>query len=128
MSPLCNPHWTQGWKLRQLTVINLTKWNGHCGGDNLWLAVAQWDNYRSRYDFFADDVIVDTELPIVVALAHEDLNRLTLWCPIAVVDIVEVARLALVEVDVVAECQAAIGTMSEAGGEECTGLRRIIEL
>jgi len=73
-------------------------------------------------------VIVDTQLPITIALAHEDLDRLALWCIILVIDVVEGARLALVEEHAVAEYQGAIGAMAEAGGEDRTSLWGVVEL
>ncbi len=114
-----------------LTVSYLAQGHFYRRGDDLGLTIAQCgddsclDNASSD-ELTVSDVCNGSLLPS--AGNSNDGNGLALLGPVAVVQIVEVTREALVESRRVTQCQDVVLAEGEAAGDEGTGLGRTIEL
>lgn len=98
------------------------------GGPNLGLAVAQGADDGGSDDLSADDLAVTGLAGVTAAGHHDDLDGRALRRPGAVVQVVKVARVALVPDGRAAQRQRAIAAGREARGEDGTGLGRRVEL
>lgn len=109
-----------------LAITNLAHRNGDGGRDNLGLAVGKNSDNSGNNDLSAYGLLA--AVAGTIAGFGNDLDGLTLRRPVAVVQVVKVARQALVENSRGTESQGTIGAGREASGDEGTRLRRTIEL
>lgn len=115
----------------RLTIANLANGDRNGGGDDLGLAV------RDRLDNGCGDDLGGHNLAVVrlghvgvaaVARHGNDLDSLALGSPVTIVQVVEVARLALVPNRRPAEGERLVPADGEASGVDGASLGRVVEL
>lgn len=125
--------WRWGTKERQegLTVgdlRDLADGDASRGRLDLGLSVGEGAHDGGRDDLGADDLAVISLGGSAATWQDDNFDGRALGGPVAVVEVEEVARLALVEDSRAAESQRAVATRGEARGEDGAGLGRLVKL
>jgi hypothetical protein len=113
---------------RELTIIDLAHRNGLHGGYNLWLAIAQRNDSSGRDNVGANNMLTSNGVGAFATGHGENLNGRALLGPPAVVQVVEVAGLALVENRRAPEGNGAVAALGEASGVYGASLRGAVKL
>lgn len=115
-----------------LTVADLADGDRDLGGDDLGLAVAEGHDDGGSDDGGADDLPIGDlarERRVGTAARHgDDLDGRALGRPVAVVEVVEIARGALVEDGRAAERHRVVAAHGEARRVDGAGLRGSVKL
>lgn len=116
-----------------LAISNLAQGDVHRRRDDLRLTVAQCGDDSRLDNTSSNDLAItnvrDSSLGFHSTAGNShDGNRLALLRPVAIVQVVEVTREALVEGGRVTQGEDVVLTEREAAGEESTGLGRAVEL
>jgi hypothetical protein len=117
----CELQWT-------LTIVNLAHGNCLRGGHNLRLAIAKRNDGGSCHNAGPNNTLASDAVCAITAGHGEDLNGRALLGPPAIVEVVEVAGLALVEDGRSAEGQGTIAALREASGVDGACLRGPVKL
>lgn len=115
---------------RELTISDLghlADGNANGGGPHLRLTVAQSAHNGGGDDLGANNLAI-VGLRGATARENDNLDRGALGSPVAIVQVVEVARLALVPDGRATQGEGAVLTRAEASGVDGTGLRGSIKL
>ena len=117
---------------QMLTVADLADGDRDLGADHLGLAIAEGHDDGSSDDGGADDLAVGDlarERRVRTAARHgDDLDGRALRSPVAVVEVVEVTRGALVEDGRAAESKRVVAAHGEARRVDGAGLRGSVKL
>lgn len=114
-------------KLTIRDLRNLADGNTSGGGADLRLAVAKIAHNGGSDNLSADNLAI-ARLVGATARENDNLDRGALGGPVAVIQVVEVARLALIPNGGATKGEGAVVASAEASGVDGTGLRGLVEL
>lgn len=112
----------------QLTIADLANRDWHSGRDNLRLPIRQGDHHGGGGHLGADCALAIVDSASTTAGQNQNLNWRALLGPVTIVQVVKVARAALVPNSGVTQSQGAVGTVGETSRVDGTCLGGVVKL